>query len=99
LRNKIFDLVLNLNTLNNVKGDLAKLQDKIKIREEEKERELTMNARGNLARRNSYNSEGSEMEEEEAKDYETESDSSSDNDGLFGSRQAPVTRAVRSAAP
>jgi len=26
-RNKIFDLVLNLNTLNNVKGDLAKLQD------------------------------------------------------------------------
>ena len=102
MRNKIFDLVLNLNTLNNVKGDLAKLQDKIKIREEEKERELTMNARGNLARRNSYNSEGSEMEEEEAKDYETESDASSDssdNDGLFGSRRAPVTRAVRSAAP
>ena len=96
MRNKIFDLVLNLNTLNNVKGDLAKLQDKIKIREEEKERELTMNARGNLARRNSYNSEGSEIEEHEARDYGTESDSSSDNDGLF--RSAP--RALfRSAAP
>lgn len=26
-RNKIFDLVLNLNTLSNVKGDLAKLRD------------------------------------------------------------------------
>ena len=38
LRNKIFDLVLNLNTLNNVKGDLEKLQDNIKLKEE-KERE------------------------------------------------------------
>jgi len=34
LRNKIFDLVLNLNTLNDVKGDLAKLQDNIKQKEE-----------------------------------------------------------------
>ena len=34
LRNKIFDLVLNLNTLNNVRGDLAKLQDAAKKREE-----------------------------------------------------------------
>ena len=25
LQNKIFDLILNLNTLNDVKGDLAKL--------------------------------------------------------------------------
>ena len=89
--------MLNLNTLNNVKGDLAKLQDKIKIREEEKERELTMNARANLARRNSYNSEGSAMGEQEASDYGTESDASSDNDELF--RSAPVTRAFRSAAP
>jgi len=35
LRNKIFDLVLNLNTLNDVKGDLAKLQDRAKLRLEE----------------------------------------------------------------
>jgi hypothetical protein len=35
LRNKIFDLVLNLNTLNDVKGDLAKLQDNIKHKEHE----------------------------------------------------------------
>jgi len=35
LRNKIFDLVLNLNTLNNVKGDLARLQDKLKSNEQQ----------------------------------------------------------------
>ena len=35
LRNKIFDLVLNLNTLNNVKGDLAKLQAAARVKEEE----------------------------------------------------------------
>lgn len=34
LNNKIFDLVLNLNTLNDVKGDLAKLQDKARLEEE-----------------------------------------------------------------
>lgn len=67
LRNKIFDLVLNLNTLNNVKGDLAKLQDKIKIREEEREREVTMMA--SLARRSSYGSE--KEEEEEDRNYGT----------------------------
>lgn len=38
LRNKIFDLVLNLNTLNNVKGDLAKLQDQARARDEEQRR-------------------------------------------------------------
>ena len=39
LRNKIFDLVLNLNTLNNVKGDLAKLQDAARVKEEESRRQ------------------------------------------------------------
>ena len=39
LRNKIFDLVLNLNTLNNVKGDLAKLQDAVRVKEEESRRQ------------------------------------------------------------
>jgi hypothetical protein len=34
LNNKIFDLVLNLNTLNDVKGVLAKLQDKARLEEE-----------------------------------------------------------------
>ena len=34
LRNKIFDLVLNLNTLNDVKGDLAMLQDKVRLEQE-----------------------------------------------------------------
>ena len=37
LRNKIFDLVLNLNTLNNTKGDLAKLQDSLRVKEEREE--------------------------------------------------------------
>ncbi len=39
LNNKIFDLVLNLNTLNNVKGDLAKLQDAARVKQAERERE------------------------------------------------------------
>jgi hypothetical protein len=39
LRNKIFDLVLNLNTLNNVKGDLAKLQDQANERERQQRRQ------------------------------------------------------------
>jgi hypothetical protein len=39
LRNKIFDLVLNLNTLNNVKGDLAKLQDQANDRERQQRRQ------------------------------------------------------------
>ena len=38
LRNKIFDLVLNLNTLNDVKGDLARLQDN--ARELQKQSEM-----------------------------------------------------------
>jgi len=45
LRNKIFDLVLNLNTLNNVKGDLAKLQDAARVKEEESRRQKEVELR------------------------------------------------------
>lgn len=45
LRNKIFDLVLNLNTLNNVKGDLAKLQDAARVKEEESRRQKEVDLR------------------------------------------------------